>query len=76
MDPTQNQAAGGATNNAAAGAGGAAAGKEDYGDKAFDFVAKKSGHSVNRDTSEKITDGLRTGFEKLTGKKVDPKYSN
>lgn len=66
MDATQNNAAaGGATNNAAA--GGAAAGKEDYGDKAFDFVAKKSGHSVNRDTSEKITDGIRGGFEKLTG---------
>ncbi|CAK7213861.1 hypothetical protein SCUCBS95973_001942 [Sporothrix curviconia] len=72
MDASQNQqAAGGAANNAAAGAQ-----KEDYGDKAFDFVAKKSGHSVDRNTSEKITDGARGAFEKLTGKKVDPKYSN
>lgn len=67
MDASQNQqaATGGATSNAAA--GGAAAGKQDYGDKAFDFVAKKSGHSVNSSTSEKITDGIRGAFEKVTG---------
>jgi hypothetical protein len=34
---------------------------------AFDFVAKKSGHSVDRNTSEKITDGARGLFEKATG---------
>ncbi|CAK7199850.1 hypothetical protein SEUCBS139899_002536 [Sporothrix eucalyptigena] len=74
MDASQNQqaAASGAANNAA----GAAGQKEDYGDKAFDFIAKKTGHNVDRNTSEKITDGARTAFEKLTGKKVDPKYSN
>ncbi|CAK7210161.1 hypothetical protein SBRCBS47491_000680 [Sporothrix bragantina] len=71
MDASQNPA-GGAANNAAAGG----AQKEDYGDKAFDFIAKKSGHQVDRNTSEKITDGARGAFEKLTGKKVDPKYSN
>ena len=62
MDASQNQAAGGATNNAAAGAG-----KEDYGDKAFDFLSKKSGHQMDRNTSEKVTDGARGAFEKLTG---------
>ncbi|CAK7563361.1 MAG: hypothetical protein SEPTF4163_001228 [Sporothrix epigloea] len=72
MDASQNQqAAGGVAGNAAPGAQ-----KEDYGDKAFDFVSKKSGHQVDRNTSEKITDGARGAFEKLTGKKVDPKYSN
>jgi hypothetical protein len=43
---------------------------------AFDFVAKKSGHNMDRNTSEKITDGARGMFEKVTGKKVDSKYSN
>lgn len=43
---------------------------------AFDFLAKKTGHSVDRNTSEKITDGARAAYEKATGKKVDPKYSN
>jgi hypothetical protein len=41
--------------------------QEDYGDKAFDFAAKKSGHNVDRNTSEKITDGARGLFEKATG---------
>ena len=50
--------------------------KQDYGDKAFDFVAKKSGHKVDPKTGEKITDGARGLFEKFTGKKVDPKISN
>lgn len=39
----------------------------DYGDKAFDALAKKSGHSINPSTSEKITDGARGLFEKATG---------
>lgn len=43
---------------------------------AFDMGMKKSGHNMNRDTSEKITDGARSAFEKVTGKKVDPKISN
>ncbi|KAK7739739.1 hypothetical protein SLS53_005709 [Cytospora paraplurivora] len=53
-----------------------AATQEDYVDKAFDFGAKKSGHSVNRSTAEKITDGGRNLFEKATGKKVSDKVSN
>ncbi|CAG8951938.1 hypothetical protein HYFRA_00005744 [Hymenoscyphus fraxineus] len=58
------------------GQAGPAGQKEDYGDKAFNFLAKKSGHQVNPATSEKITDGMRGMYEKATGKKVDPKYSN
>ncbi|KKY31141.1 hypothetical protein UCDDA912_g08915 [Diaporthe ampelina] len=58
-------------------AGGAQAGqKDDYVDKAFAFGAKKSGHNVNHNTAEKITDGARSLYEKATGKKVDPKISN
>jgi hypothetical protein len=34
---------------------------------AFAFVAKKSGHNIDAKTSEKITDGARGLFEKLTG---------
>lgn len=43
---------------------------------AFDMLAKKSGHSVDRNTSEKITDGARQAYEKATGKTVNPKISN
>jgi len=50
--------------------------QKDYGDKVFDALAKKSGHNVDANTSEKITDGARGLFEKATGKKVDPKISN
>ena len=46
----------------------AAAGQKDYGDKAFDMLTKKSGHgNMNPNTSEKITDGARGVFEKVTG---------
>lgn len=41
--------------------------QKDYGDKAFDFLSKKTGHTFNAETSEKITDGARTVFEKVTG---------
>ncbi|KAH8592322.1 hypothetical protein B0O99DRAFT_630258 [Bisporella sp. PMI_857] len=50
--------------------------KQDYGDKAFDFISKKTGHDFAPGTDEKITDGARTAYEKFTGKKVDPKWSN
>ncbi|KAH6984534.1 hypothetical protein BGZ61DRAFT_534977 [Ilyonectria robusta] len=50
--------------------------QQDYVDKAFGMAAKKSGHNVDANTAEKITDAGRGMFEKLTGKKVDPKYSN
>ncbi|KAG9200282.1 hypothetical protein G6514_007495 [Epicoccum nigrum] len=61
---------------------GAGAGQQDYLDKAFAVGAKKFGGAQgqkiagNRAMSEKITDGLRGAYEKLTGKKVNPKYSN
>ncbi|KAJ3768380.1 hypothetical protein FB446DRAFT_279280 [Lentinula raphanica] len=50
--------------------------QEDYGDKALDFIEKKTGHTLNRDTNEKITDGLRNQYEKMTGKTVPSKVSN
>jgi hypothetical protein len=52
------------TGNTTAGAG---AQHNDYGDKAFDALSKKSGHNINPSTSEKITDGARGLFEKATG---------
>jgi len=73
MDPsrTQQQPAaggllGGVTGNHAHGQG-AAAGQKDYGDKVFDAVSKKSGHPMGAGTGEKITDGVRGVFEKVTG---------
>ncbi|KLU93006.1 hypothetical protein MAPG_11945 [Magnaporthiopsis poae ATCC 64411] len=47
-------------------AAGAGAEKQDYGDKAFDMMAKKAGHPVERNTGEKITDAARSAFEKTT----------
>jgi hypothetical protein len=64
-------------------AGGASgAGGQDYVDKAFTTGMKKFGGAQgqkiagNRAMSEKITDGMRKAYEKISGKKVDPKYSN
>ncbi|KAG7114643.1 hypothetical protein HYQ46_011914 [Verticillium longisporum] len=54
----------------------AAAGNQDYADKAFDFASKKSGHNIDRNTQEKITDGGRSAYEKATGSKVSDKISN
>ncbi|KAH7370213.1 hypothetical protein BKA65DRAFT_487879 [Rhexocercosporidium sp. MPI-PUGE-AT-0058] len=70
------QTAGGAAPPAQGQTGGQAAGGQDYGDKAFDFISKKTGHQMDPNTSEKITDGARGLYEKQTGKKVDPKWSN
>lgn len=33
----------------------------------LDFIQKKTGHTLGRDTNEKITDGARGLFEKATG---------
>jgi len=60
---TGNHGAGGITGNHGAAAGG----QKDYGDKAFDMLSKKSGHPMNASTGEKITDGARGVFEKVTG---------
>lgn len=57
-------------------AGNAGGQQEDYGDKALDFIEKKTGHTMGRDTNEKITDGARGIYGKATGKTLDPKYSN
>ncbi|KAK3186561.1 hypothetical protein K4F52_004601 [Lecanicillium sp. MT-2017a] len=50
--------------------------KDDYVDKAFAFGASKTGQNINRDTQEKITDGGRSAYEKMTGSKVSDKVSN
>lgn len=49
---------------------------QDYVDKAFDAISKKAGHDFDPKTDEQITDGARGLYEKATGSKVDPKYSN
>ncbi|KAJ7754417.1 hypothetical protein B0H16DRAFT_1542249 [Mycena metata] len=45
---------------------------------ALDFAEKKlgGGKELGRNTNEKITDSVRTGFEKVTGKNVPAKFSN
>jgi len=62
--------------NLQGGVQGGASGQEDYGDKGLDFVEKKTGHTMGRDTNEKITDGARGLYEKATGSQVNSKYSN
>jgi len=52
------------------------AGQEDYGDKGLDFIEKKTGHTMDRNTNEKISDGARGLYEKATGNQVNAKYSN
>ncbi|KIJ38406.1 hypothetical protein M422DRAFT_33356 [Sphaerobolus stellatus SS14] len=39
-------------------------------DKAVDFLEKKGGHQQSHSTTEKISDGIRKGFQKVTGKDV------
>ncbi|KAJ7033707.1 hypothetical protein C8F04DRAFT_1395886 [Mycena alexandri] len=53
-------------------------GGEDYLDKGLDFGEKKfgGGKELGRGTNEKITDAVRSGFEKVTGKDVPSKFSN
>lgn len=41
--------------------------KDDYLDKAWDFASKKGGKDFDKGTDEKITDGMRSAYEKATG---------
>ncbi|KAI9678403.1 MAG: hypothetical protein M1829_002001 [Trizodia sp. TS-e1964] len=43
---------------------------------ALEAAEKKMGMKQSRETNEKITDFLRTCYEKVTGKKVSAKISN
>ncbi|WWC58688.1 uncharacterized protein I303_101232 [Kwoniella dejecticola CBS 10117] len=45
-------------------------GQQDALDKGVDYVLGKAGHKQNASTTEKISDGIRSGFKKLTGKDV------
>ncbi|GAA5857865.1 hypothetical protein JCM5353_000414, partial [Sporobolomyces roseus] len=42
-------------------------------DKGVNTILGKSGHGQSASTTEKISDGIRTGFKKLTGKDVPVK---
>ncbi|CAG9947648.1 unnamed protein product [Clonostachys rosea f. rosea IK726] len=50
--------------------------QDDYVDKAFGQANKSQGWGLTREKQEKITDGGRQVYEKVTGNKVDPKFSN
>ncbi|KAL6721240.1 hypothetical protein ACLMJK_000342 [Lecanora helva] len=72
-------------NSAPAGGAGGPGDNRDYLDKGLDAVEKKFGGQrfagadavqKNRAMNEKITDFIRKGFEKVTGKKVPSKVSN
>ncbi|SPJ70601.1 uncharacterized protein FTOL_00329 [Fusarium torulosum] len=49
---------------------------QDYGDKAASFLNDKAGFNISKDNQEKATDFARSQYEKSSGSKVDPKYSN
>ncbi|EMR63079.1 hypothetical protein MGN70_008734 [Eutypa lata] len=49
---------------------------QDYGDKAFKAANDKAGWGLDESKREKISDFGRSAYEKATGNKVDPKYSN
>jgi len=42
-------------------------------DKGVSYAEKQTGHQQSAGTTEKISDGLRSGFKKLTGKDVPVK---
>lgn len=45
-------------------------GQMDALDKGVDAIANKLGHKQSRSTVEKISDGIRKAYKKLTGKDV------
>ncbi|KAG6037940.1 hypothetical protein E4U41_004644 [Claviceps citrina] len=76
QQPPPQQQPGGETNPDQKPAEQSGAQKQDYGDKAFDFISKKAGINLSPDNQEKVTDGARSAYEKYSGKTVDAKYSN
>ncbi|EHK99648.1 hypothetical protein GLAREA_05019 [Glarea lozoyensis ATCC 20868] len=50
--------------------------KQDYGDKIIAAGTKKAGYNTTGEQNEKIGDTARGLYEKFTGKKVNPKFSN
>ncbi|SPO20215.1 uncharacterized protein UTRI_00608 [Ustilago trichophora] len=44
--------------------------QQDALDKGVAWAEKKAGHEQSAGTTEKISDGIRSGFKKLTGKDV------
>ncbi|GHJ90417.1 hypothetical protein NliqN6_6819 [Naganishia liquefaciens] len=65
----------GTTTATTGGAGGAATGtgavgQQDALDKGVDAGLKHFGKGQNASTTEKISDGIRSGFKKMTGKDV------
>ncbi|SNX81869.1 uncharacterized protein MEPE_00574 [Melanopsichium pennsylvanicum] len=44
--------------------------QQDALDKGVEWAEKKAGHEQSASTTEKISDGIRSGFKKLSGKDV------
>lgn len=69
--PTNTAAAGDTlANPGAAGAAGQTTGQQDALDKGVDQLLTKAGHKQSGSTTEKISDGIRNVFKKVTGKDV------
>ncbi|WWC86283.1 uncharacterized protein L201_001156 [Kwoniella dendrophila CBS 6074] len=47
-----------------------AAPQQDALDKGVDYALGRAGHKQNASTTEKISDGIRSGFKKMTGKDI------
>ncbi|KAI1394759.1 hypothetical protein F4819DRAFT_239413 [Hypoxylon fuscum] len=50
--------------------------KKDFGDKIAGLVNKREGNKISDQQLETGTDKARELYEKSTGSKVDPKFSN
>ncbi|KAI9635250.1 uncharacterized protein MKK02DRAFT_43932 [Dioszegia hungarica] len=48
----------------------ASTGQQDALDKGVNSILGKAGHGQSASTTEKISDGIRSGFKKMTGKDV------
>ncbi|WVR05921.1 hypothetical protein IAU60_002947 [Kwoniella sp. DSM 27419] len=68
MDPNAGQATTVGQPGAAPMAG--QTGQQDALDKGVGSILTKAGHGQSVSTTEKISDGIRSGFKKLTGKDV------
>ncbi|RSH85083.1 uncharacterized protein EHS24_006676 [Apiotrichum porosum] len=51
-------------------AAGASTGQQDALDKGIGSILTKAGHGQSNETTEKISDGVRSAFKKATGKDV------
>ncbi|KAI1763229.1 hypothetical protein GGR53DRAFT_373570 [Hypoxylon sp. FL1150] len=77
MDALKNFASGNSSQNTQNTGNAQQSGEQkDYGDKIASFINKKEGGKLSDQQLETGTDKAREMYEKASGNKVDPKWSN